>query len=269
MFHPPFFAQLASSKPGWAIGVVLAGLLSTAPVAAADEQRVPVVPPPTPNQEQAPARTPAAEARTEQSTVITPPSTQPASAIPQKRPITYFTIGPWGALISDGLVTPEFVRFGWRAGALLTLHQLIPGFQEVLRLSVARVESDPIWRAGRREAELAWTSVRLDACHGWSAKELSMVAACALLDVGGYSGVGHVDGNSYKQHAILGRAGAAAYLRKQIWSGFALHADLGVMVPFKRPRFYFEANAGLPSEEIFQIRQLGLVADVGLEMHFW
>ncbi|HMA91191.1 MAG TPA: hypothetical protein VKP30_00835, partial [Polyangiaceae bacterium] len=82
-----------------------------------DEQHAAVEQSPALIQEQPATRASTAAAKTEQSTIVTPPSIQPSKPISRERPIKSFTLGPWVALLSDGLVTPEFVRFGGRFGA--------------------------------------------------------------------------------------------------------------------------------------------------------
>lgn len=205
----------------------------------------------------------------EQTIVTTPTLTNPSAQRIEQKQIRSLTIGPWFGLSSDGLVTPDLVRLGGRGGMLLTFHQLVPGTQQMLRLSVARVQSGTIAKSAGREASIRWTSVRLDACHGWKAHQLPMIGGCALLDLGDFSGAGSVNNDHYEKGTLLARAGGMLYVRLPIVAGLSVHADLGAALPFAQPSFVFEPNSGLPMESVHRVRQIGPVADLGLEMHFW
>lgn len=220
--------------------------------------------------EPAPRPTPTpSHANVVHSSTTLPSSSRTSERRAQPRPIQQLTLGPWLALTSDGLVTPDLLRFGARLGAVATFHPKAHGFQQALRLSLANVKSGTLASAGERTAEIQWTSVRLDACHGWGARQLSSLSACVLLDVGQYEGTGRVGGDTYERSALLGRAGATLYVRYALISGLALHAELGAVLPFARPSFVFVASNDLPAETIHRVRQIGPVADLGLELHFW
>lgn len=212
---------------------------------------------------------PAADAELLHSSVTTPASAPDSGRRTRPRPIQQFTVGPWLALTSDGLVTPAFVRLGGRVGAVATYHPRAHDYQQTLRLSVSRIASGTLAKAAERFAELQSTSVRLDACHGWRARQVTSISGCALFDIGQYSGTGHVSEVTYEKRALLARAGAALYVRYALISGLSLHAALGALLPFARPSFVFAESDGLPAETIHRVRQIGPIADLGLELHFW
>jgi hypothetical protein len=205
-----------------------------------------------------------------QNTTTTPTTTtNPLPNAALQRPIRRFTVGPWFALTGDGIMMPSHMQLGGRIGALFTYHQRNFGFQEMLRLSLGRVSSGTLKDEYGRTADIAWTSLRLDACHGWKANQLSTVAGCALVDAGMYAGTGHSEGGR-ERSTLLGRAGVAVYARQALFAGLALHADLGVMLPFAHRSFVFEASNGFPAgSTIHRARSIGPVADLGLEVHFW
>lgn len=206
--------------------------------------------------------------RTESTEVVTPPRTKPAIAAARPRAIDSLTLGPWFALTLDSLAAPS-MRLGARVGALLTLHRLLPGTQQQARLSAAQIHSGTLTLSDTRQAEITWTSVRLDLCHGTSSQRLTSLGGCAYADVGRWFGQGWVAGEKHEQAMYWSRLGGTVEVRQGIVGGLALHAALGFAVALSRPEFYFAAYADQPPQSIHRPARVGPIADLGLELHFW
>jgi hypothetical protein len=235
-------------------------------------------PAPESAENQPPDATPAAAAPTltatsappspESSVVSAPRQQNPAPASKRARPIHSFTFGPFIAATSDGLATPDWFALGGRVGTVLTFHGVWGSSQQVLRVSAARVNRGTTQVDGA-ESSTAWSSVRLDVCHGATAHELRFIGVCALFDVGGFSGTRRVDQANYSNTAYLARAGAGLLLRQPILRGLSLHADLGAMLPFTHPSFYVPRRGNNAERALAEVRTVGPVADLGIELHFW
>ncbi len=233
--------------------------------AESQNQPTPVATPPQPEPQTV---VPTPQGLTESVEVITPPPTKQHLAPTNGRQIRSLTVAPWFSLTLDSLAAPE-VRFGPRAGALMTLHRLLPGSQQTLRVSMAQVRSGTITVSDHREASITWTSVRLDVCHGSSSQRLSSLGICAWFDVGKWNGEGWVDGVRRGKGVYWSRIGGAAQWRQRIVGGLALNADLGLMLALSRPEFYFAASGDEREQTVYQPPRVGPVADLGLELHFW
>lgn len=244
-----------------AVALIAALLLDT----EGQSPSTPVAMPPEP---ESLAAKPAPRSLTESVEVVTPLPTKLPVAPTKERRIRSITVAPWFSLTLDSLAAPD-VRFGPRAGALVTLHRLLPGSQQWVRSSVSQVRSGTITRSGNREANITWTSFRLDVCHGSSSQQLSSFGVCAWFDVGKWDGEGWVDGVRRKQGVYWSRLGGAAQLRQRVVGGLVLNADLGIMLALSRPKFYFAASGDEREQTVYQPPRVGPVADLGLELHFW
>jgi hypothetical protein len=185
----------------------------------ADSQNPPT-PVAMPKGPEPPGAKPTAQSLTESLKVIMPPPTKLPVAPTHERQIRSFTVAPWFSLTLDTLAAPD-VRFGPRAGVLVTLQRLLPGSQQTLRVSMAQVRSGTITKGGNREANITWTSVRLDVCHGSSSQQLSSLGMCAWFDVGKWNGEGWVDRVRREKGVYWSRLGGAAQLRQRIVGGTA------------------------------------------------
>jgi hypothetical protein len=211
------------------------------------------------------------QTRREPESVIAPPipkqSKSPPSTPRVRRPGTWVT-GPFFGLAADQLFSPG-IGVGPRPGWSLTHHALSPQSQVELDASFAHFTSS-IAVDEQRDVTITWTSLRLDACLGRGAHQVSTIGGCAWFDVGRLEGTGRVRGAEPKTKGQWwSRLGAGLHGRQAIVGALALDAKLGLMLATSRPEFYFGEAQGLTEHRIHRTPLLGLVADLGLSLHFW
>jgi hypothetical protein len=227
-------------------------------------QNLPLAPQETPRPTSAPS-SPAAPP-----TVVTAPlQAKPKDARIEKNGENFprISFGTGFSATTERVITTDW-WFGARLGLEATLHGLSPSFQDTLRLSVVRVKSQSLGTSPR-SASITWTSVRTDVCHGIHPHPRSTLGACALFDLGRLDGQGQVDQSDVTKHAYWARVGLGVYLRQTLVGALSLDADLGLLVPFTHPEFYFAETRQLPEQSLNHVRTVGPTANLGLGLTFY
>jgi len=137
-------------------------------------------------------------------------------------------------------------------------------FSPRLRLTGIFSQSGSIEAAGGR-AEFDWITARLQACpvrlglgRSWN------IRPCAYFDVGRLRGQGFDIEPSREKQVLWTAAGAEISAEVRLAGPLTLGAEVGILLPFRRDRFFFE-----PDTDLHELPAAGFSAGLGLGLLFF
>jgi hypothetical protein len=115
-------------------------------------------------------------------------------------------------------------------------------------------------------ADFEWLTARIELCPLRIGSERVSLRPCAFVDAGRLKGSGEGIASQREQSVFWSASGAELSAEARLVGPLTLGAEVGVLLPFRRDRFYF---AGPPDETVHRVPRAGLSAGVGLGLLFF